>query len=221
MIVKHIYVINVPMSHLLIGGAARCGKSTLAREVRRSTDMQTLSGDAFRTTLRKTAPRGTFPTLHVARAEKIQDEQAFIERHSTNAAVEIETKRAQAEFVWPFIENYLRAIEHESEDSVLVESIDVWPDLISVSGLCHRAAFLVNTSPDQAERIISTRETDPYDWMHENRYSDDRIRAWTEFNVQRSNLIKELAITTGYLCVDLAETTFSEGQATAKAYLLD
>ena len=209
------------MPHLLIGGAARCGKSTLAREVRRSTDMHTLSGDAFRTTLRKTAPRGTFPNLHVARAEKIQDEQAFIDHHSVNAAVEIETKRSQAKFVWPFIENYLSAVEHESEDTVLVESIDVWPDLIAASGLSHRAAFLVNTSPEQAERIISTRETDPYDWIHENRYSDDRIRAWSEFNVQRSKFIKNLAANVGYLCVDLAETSFAQGQNIAKGYLLD
>lgn len=52
------------MPHIFIGGAARCGKSTLAREVRTSTNMQSLSGDAFRTTLRKTAEHGTFPVLH-------------------------------------------------------------------------------------------------------------------------------------------------------------
>ncbi len=209
------------MPHLLIGGASRCGKSTLARKVRQSTDVQTFSGDAFRTTLRTTAPRCVFPALHLARAEKFQDEQAFIEHHSTKAAAEIDTKRLQAKFVWPFIENYMSAVEHESGDTVLVDSIDVWPDLVALSGLSHRAVFLVDTSPDQAERIISTRGTDPYDWIHEKRYSDDQIRAWTEFNVQRSALIKELAGRAGYLCVDLAGTTFSEAQAAAKGYLLD
>lgn len=209
------------MPHILIGGAARCGKSTLAREIRQSTDMHTLSGDAFRTTLRKTTTKGTFPTLHVPRAEKIHGEQAFIEHHTIEAETEIKAKRAQAKFVWPFIENYLRAIEHESDDSVIVESIDVWPDLIALSGLAHKAAFLVNTSPDQAGRIISARGTDPYDWMHENRYSDERIYAWSEFNIQRSNLIKDLALNAGYLCVDLAETPFPEGQKSAREYLLE
>lgn len=209
------------MPHIFIGGAARCGKSTLAREVRTSTDMQSLSGDAFRTTLRKTADRGIFPVLHTPRAEKIPDEESFVNHHSTNAHLEIEAKHAQAKFVWPFIENYVHAIEHESSDSVLVESIDVWPDLIALSGLEHRAAFLVNTSPKQAERIIASRGSDPYDWMHENEYSDARIRAWSDFNAQRSMLIRKLAEEAGYLCIDLAEVSFADGQAVAKDYLLE
>lgn len=209
------------MSHIFIGGSARCGKSTLAREVRISTNVQALSGDAFRTTLRKTTERGTFPVLHAPRAEKIPDEKTFINRHSTKAHLEIEAKRAQAKFVWPYIENYIRAVEHESTDSVLVESIDMWPDLIAVSGLRHRAAFLVNTSADQAERIIASRGADSYDWMHENQYSDERIRAWSDFNARRSTLIRSLAEEAGYLCVDLAEVSFSDGQTMAKNYLLE
>lgn len=183
--------------------------------------MQSLSGDAFRTTLRKTAELGTFPVLHAPRAEKIPDEKSFVDHHSTNAHLEIDSKRAQAKFVWPFIENYIHAIEHESSDSILVESIDVWPDLIALSGLQHRAAFLVNTSPEQAERIIASRGSDPYDWMHENEYSDARIRAWSNFNAQRSLLIQNLAKEAGYLCVDLAEVSFAAGQALAKDYLLE
>ena len=160
----------------------------LARDVRRSTDMQSLSGDAFHTTLRKTAERGTFPALHAPRAEKIPDEKSFVDHHSINAHLEIEAKRAQARFVWPFTENYIHANEHESTDSVLVGSIDMWPDLIALSGLEHRAVFLVNTSPEQAERIIASRGSDPYDWMHENEYSDAQIRAWSDFNAQSSTL---------------------------------
>lgn len=209
------------MPHILIGGAARCGKSTLAREIRTSTDMQSFSGDAFRTALRKTAERNTISVLHAPRAEKIPDEKSFIDHHSVNAHLEIEAKRAQARFVWPFIENYIFAVEHESTDSVLVESIDVWPDLIALSGLWHRAAFLVDTSPEQAERIIASRGSDPYDWMHENEYSDARIRAWSDFNVQRSMLIQNLAEEVGYLCVDLANVSFAAGQALAKDYLLE
>ena len=209
------------MPHVLIGGAARCGKSTLALEIRKSMDIQTLSGDAFRTSLRKTSPYGTFPALHVARAEKIRDEAAFIEHHSVNAGMEIEAKRQQATFVWPFIENYLRAVEHESGSSVLVESIDVWPDLIAASGLHHRAAFLVNTSPDQADRIISSRGRDPYDWMHQNEYSDGRIVAWSEFNMRRSEMIRDMAEKAGYLCLDLAEVSFSDSQVVARDYLLE
>lgn len=207
--------------HKFVGGAARCGKSTLSREIRRSTDLQFISGDAFRTTLRKTVAKGIFPILDAPRAEKIPDEQDFIKHHSTNAAIEIEAKRAQAKFVWPFIERYIHEVEHESGDGVLVESIDVWPDLIATSGLVHRAAFLVNTSPHQAKRIIDSRGDDPYDWMHQNEYSDGRIRAWSEFNAQRSVMIRDMAVDLGYLCVDLAETSFEDSQSIARAYLLE
>jgi 2-phosphoglycerate kinase len=204
----------------LIGGAARCGKSTLAREVRAATDMQTLSGDALRTTLRRVMPYGSIPELHVSRAEKIRDEQEFINHHTLGAQAEIEAKRRQAKYVWSVITTYIKEIEHESADSVLVESIDVWPDLIAVSGLHHRAAFLVNTSPDQAERIIATRGTDPYDWMHANNYSDARIIAWSEFNRQRSEMVRDMAEEQGYPCFDLAETSFEDSQMAAKDYLL-
>src|SRR5690242_3937373 len=102
------------MSHLFIGGSARCGKSSLAREVGCSTNAYSLSGDAFRTSLRKTSSALTLPALHAPRAEKIQDEEAFIEHHTEGAMLEIEAKRAQAATVWPFIQNYANAVEHES-----------------------------------------------------------------------------------------------------------
>lgn len=208
------------MSNLLIGGSARCGKSTLAAEIRQTTGMQALSGDALRTSLRKASILGTFPVLHSPRPEKIQDDEEFIRRHTELATQEVEAKHEQARFVWPFIEKYVEAIEHESGEPVVVDSIDVWPDIIATSGLSHRAAFLVNTSQTQADRIISTRGTDPYDWIHENNYSDDRIRAWSQFNAERSVTIRELADMNGYYCVDLAEISFDEAQASAREYLL-
>ena len=91
-----------------------------------------------------------------------------------------------------------------------------------MSGLVHKAAFLVDTSAEgQADRIIASRNSDPYDWMHQNNYSDGRIRAWSEFNAQRSVLVKDMAADLGYLCVDLAETDFADGQLEARAYLLE
>lgn len=210
----------IAQPHLLLGGGSRCGKSTAAREVRRATDIHTLSGDAVRNTLRRVVAYGTFPELHCPRAEKIPDERAFIEHHTTNVGLEIEAKRQQARFVWPFLEGYLREIEHESGEPVLLESIDVWPDLIAASGLHHRAAFLIDTSLEQADRIIATRDTDPYDWMHQNGYSDDKIRAWSNFNIQRGRLLRDLAAEAGYLCVDLAEVTMTESQTAVSEYLL-
>ena len=210
-------------SHIVIGGSARCGKSTVARSVRHTLgpEMQTLSGDAVRNMLRRTVPKGLLPILHGPRAEKIPDEEEFIAHHSLRAATEVASKRRQAEFVWPFLETYAREIDHESGEGVIVESIDVWPDLLAASSLCHKAVFLVDTSKEQADRIIASRHTDPYDWMHQNGYSDRRIRAWCEFNVMRSEAIRELARAADYMCIDLAEVTFGEAQQVAHDYLCD
>lgn len=198
-----------------IGGSSRCGKSTLAHTVRRTIDVQALSGDAFRDALRKTSMPGTMAELHQPRAEKIAAEQEFIDYHTLRASDEIVKKRAQASLVWSFLSNYLVTVNRESEDSVLVESIDVWPDLIATSGLRHRAVFMVDTSLRQWERIAATRGKDHGDWMHANGYSDARIQAWSTFNVERSGVIKGLCYEYGYPCIDIAETGFDEGQRLA------
>jgi hypothetical protein len=204
-----------------IGGSSRCGKTTLARAVRRNMDVQTLSGDALRDTLRKSTSADTLPELHRQRAETIPDEQEFVDYHTLRTKEEITKKRAQASLVWSFMKNYLVTVNRESTtDDVVVESIDVWPDLLAVSGLRHRAVFMVDTSMQQWERIAATREVDPHDWMHANNYSDARIKAWSVFNVQRSELVKGLCDEHEYPYVDLAETGFEQSQQNALDLLL-
>lgn len=203
-----------------IGGSSRCGKSTLARAVRRTADAQAVSGDAFRDALRKSTEPGTIPILHQPRAEKTADEQEFIDYHTLRTDEEIVKKREQASLVWSFLANYLVTINRESHDNVVVESIDVWPDLIAINGLRHRAVFMVDTSMQQWERIAATRGKDNGDWMHANNYSDARIEAWSAFNVRRSEMIKGLCQEHDYPYVDLAEVGFEEGQQLALKELL-
>lgn len=198
----------------LIGGSARCGKSTLSRTVRQTTSAQSLSGDAFRDALRKSTAFGTIPELHQPRAEKIPEEQAFIDYHTRQAQEEIAKKRSQALLMWGFLESYLITTSREGESAV-VDSIDIWPDLLAASSLHHVAVFLIDTSTQQWERIAATRGQDTTDWMHANGYSDARIQAWSTFNAHRSERIAKLCDQHGYPYVDLAETGFEEGQRVA------
>ena len=84
----------------------------------------------------------------------------------------------------------------------------------------HRAVFMVDTSLQQWERIAATRGNGGGDWMHANKYSDAQIQAWSAFNVARSEAIKGLCNEHSYPYVDLAETSFEEGQQLALKGLL-
>lgn len=183
--------------------------------------MHSLSGDALLATICSTYTAEDSPLLfHIPLSERYPDDNGFISRFTTDTQLEIEERRDQAKFIWPCIEKYILAIQADSVDPVIAESIDIWPDIIADTQLDHRAAFLVNTSSDQADRIISNRGSDARHWMYRDNYSDDRIKAWSNFNITRGKLIRKLAKTVGYLCVDLVEVTFDEGQAIAKDYLL-
>lgn len=216
-------VIKLDMPHLLIGGSARCGKSTLAESIRQSTSIPTLLGDAYRASIRENTPYEPSSALHTPSAEKSGEGYSFIIDHILNTSSEIEKKRRQGRFMWGFLESYLRAYENDSGKTALAESIDIWPDQVKESvknGFNCRAVFLVDTSRKQADRLIASRDTEPRNWMNQNGYTDMQIYAWAHFNIARSRLIQTLARSAGYLCLDLAEVSFTNAQDTAKEYLL-
>ena len=195
----------------LIGGPARCGKSTLARKVRKELDAQVISGDALRHSLIEQLTPEWFPALF---------------EHTIDPFNEFETDemritrlRRRDEAMWGFYWRYIEAAETEGDNSLLDGNL--WPDFIHTLPQAHKAVFLVDTSRDQAERIIAIRDAGgPNDWMRENHYTDGQIRKWANFNTLRSRLVIDLCRRYDYPFFDIREHGMSGTQALAFDYLL-
>ena len=104
----------------LIGGPARCGKSTLARKVRSEIDAQVLSGDALRQSLIEQLPPEWFPDLF---------EHTFdpFDKFETDE-MRITRLRRRDEAMWGFYWRYVEAAT-KSEDDVLIDG-NLWLDYI-------------------------------------------------------------------------------------------
>lgn len=196
----------------LIGGPARCGKSTLARKVRREIDGQVIAGDAFVASLQSNLRAEWVPDIYdhkVAPVVKVHGHEAKINR-----------LRQRDEMMWQFYEAYIKAAAADSpQDDLLLEG-NIWPDSLKYFSLSHRAVFLVDTTPNQADRLMAIRDskTNDNNWMQD--YSDERIAEWALFNIARSERYIALCRQYDYVYFDINDGGMGIAQREAFEYLL-
>lgn len=197
---------------LLVGGPARCGKSTLAKMIRQKVDGQVLSGDALSRAIRNSINVDWIPDLFAETIDKVNLSDPY--------DIQINRLRRRDQALWPFIKNYISDAVLNSTDNILVDS-NFWPDYLPELEPEHRAVFLVDTSPDRAKWLIKIRDTDgENNWMRKRKYSDEKIIRWAEFDKARSRAIIELCKEYGYTYFDIAEHGIDGVQKLAMQYLL-
>lgn len=197
---------------LLIGGSARVGKSTLAKEVRSKINGQIVSGDAFIDGIRASLDPEWLPDLFIS--------QSHARDEDFEGRLALLRKRDAAQ--WRFIKNYLSAAAKDSNDDVLYYG-NLWPDYLAELELDYRAVFLVDTSPDRAVFLKSVRDNsseDSNNWMKERGYSDEKIDQWAEFDIAKSWQIIDLCHTNQISYFDIAVHGISKAQHLAEQYLL-
>ncbi len=179
----------------LIGGPARCGKSMLAERVRKHIDGQVLAGDAFVASLHKNLKPEWLPDLFEHKNDTID--------HLRLPEEKIDRLRRRDKVSWEFYEAYLEtAIGDAADENVLIEG-NLWPDFIHLLKLPHKAVFLIDTSPNQVERLIQIRDANgDNDWM-EN-FSDEEMVKWATFNAKRGERYVKLCEKYDYLYFDIA-----------------
>lgn len=195
----------------LIGGPARCGKSVLARRLRKEIDGQVIAGDAFAQALQKNLEPEWVPDLFdkvVAHIDKTQPLEVRIDR-----------LRRRDEAMWQFYEAYMRsAIADAPEDDILLEG-SMWPDFLELFDLSHRAVFLVDTSAKQSERLTTIRDsTSDNNWMRH--FTDGELAEWAVFNAARSRRYVKLCEQTDNTYFDIAEHGIKQAEQYAFEYLL-
>lgn len=197
----------------LIGGPARCGKSTLAKMIRKETDGNVLSGDAYVQSLQENLRPEWVPDIydHVVAALK----------PSSSIQFKLNRLRRRDEEMWQFYEQYIKAASEDAPgDDILLEG-NIWPDYLELFSLPHKAVFLVDTSPVhiQYERLIAIRGSNSENnWM--THYSNKRMKKWAEFNLARSELYVNLCKKQGYNYFDIKNGGIAKAQAGAFEYLL-
>ena len=197
----------------LIGGPARCGKSTLAARVRKQVDGQVLSGDAFTEMLRKNLSPEWVPDIY--------DHDMAPVRDMPDNTAKIDRLRRRDEAMWQFFSAYIRtAMEDAPSDDILLEG-NVWPDYLENFVYPHKAVFLIDTSPNQVERLRQIRDDGGSDnnWM--SHFTDDHLLDWARFNAERSLRYSQLCKQRGYVYFDIAELGIQGAEDAAAGYLLE
>jgi hypothetical protein len=184
----------------------------LAKKLRERTDnTHTLSGDALRHTLKELLPGKDYLAYDVEMEEQYL---GFYAKHADHALRELKT---QGRHMWGFTKRYIEAIKYESDASLIVDGIDLWPDLIKELTIPYKAIFLIDTSPDQWSRVIEQK--DQYDWLSSRNLTQQQIVAWAHMSALRSEMLKNLCITNDFKYFDIAELGFSSAQESALKYL--
>lgn len=199
---------------LLIGGPARCGKSTLAAMVRKEIDGQIISGDALSRGLRGVVGAEELPDLFVDQIDK------FLLTDPHNVCIDRLRRRDRT--MWRFYKGYIREAHRISKDDILLDA-NLWPDFLPELELGHRAVFMVDTSDNRAEWVRNIRDNvgdRENNWMRDRNYSDEKIELWAKFDVARSRKMIELCEENDYPYFDLAVHGIARAQELAKEYLL-
>lgn len=197
----------------VIGGPARCGKSTLAAQVRHKIDGLVLSGDAFVHALQENLRSEWIPDIFdhaVANVSQMHDIETRIDR-----------LRRRDEIMWQFYQSYLvAALADAPHDDILLEG-NIWPDFLELFSLEHEAVFLIDTSIAQSERLISIRDSgtdSDNNWMQD--FTDEKMVAWAAFNAARSQRYVKLCSQHHYRYFDIAELGIQQAESQAFEHLL-
>jgi len=199
----------------LIGGPARCGKSTLAERVRHKVDGDVLSADAFKKTL--------LQNLRPSWVPDIFDHVIAPVSTMSSATRQIDRLRRRDERMWQFYNGYIDAgLQASPHKDILIEG-NIWPDFIAGVHHVHKAVFLVDLSEadQQFERLKQIRDSDDdNNWMKDRAFTDRGLKRWAKFNRLRSERYVQLCRDYGYSYFDISRHGIAYAQDHAYESLL-
>jgi len=197
----------------LIGGSARCGKTTLAQSLLKRLDNAAyLSGDALRKSVKP-----LMPEFHDG-GTNADNEKSYIDYYVQHTDVAVKEARSRSDLFWPFIERYIDAFSHGSSQDLIIDSVDIWPHLVQDLSQPFKTIYLVDTDSTQWNKIKKYPAEN--DWMHSKGLSDEQIKAWAIYNAPRSQAVVDECIELGCTYIDVAHTDFESAQRLALDYLL-
>lgn len=192
----------------LIGGPARCGKTTLTRRLQAQMSARVVELDLWKPAIINwTRAVGEHPILA---APSVSD-------HSPQEWVT--QLRNRDLFVW---EGLAQMLANSPNDGTIVEG-PIWPDHVAATNFEReiKAVFLADLSPafDQAKRLIKIARSAHTNNNWQGTWSDEKITAWAGYNRYRSSMYEEMAFVYGYPFFDVGATGLQDAQDAAFEFL--
>lgn len=195
----------------IIGGAQRCGKTIVAKEIAQRLGASLISTDTIRGAFRATLRPSMLPDIFSWEDENKLAPADWVKRHSEQADELVRKLVREAEALTPAIRAFA---ETAGSRDVLLEGAHLLPTIVDTLPGDKKVYYVIDTSLDQFERIC---KYEPH-MEHSQQY----VRAWSVFNAAFARLIKTQCDQRGYQYVDLADTPFLEAQAIVRgAYVSD
>ncbi|OHU47302.1 hypothetical protein BKG82_27000 [Mycobacteroides chelonae] len=176
------------MAPLLIGGAARVGKTTLARRLVQQCPSELVHLDHLLHALKTVAAQQTLNALRKAPSINTNTPHQWLSE-----------LRERDRALWAAAREHVNAARGEP---IIVEG-GLWPDWLPELEQDHTAIFIVDTG-DSADRLVDIAEANPQSWMAQRKWSEEKIRRWASYNRFRSEMIADLAAAHDYPVFDVA-----------------
>jgi hypothetical protein len=186
----------------LVGGAARCGKTTLFGRL-----APLIGGQAVTLDLLKPALR------HFAQAQPDDPLRAAPNINDHSPQSWLEQLRVRDRVIWDGLVPYLRTAAAHGED-LLLEG-QVWPDYVAELTLEHEAVFLVDTGAGQAERLAQIARGPKTSNNWQAAWPPDKLTRWAGYNEHRSREMARFATEHLYPAFDLHSSENGAGQVSS------
>lgn len=150
----------------LIGGAPKCGKTTLAKALARELGVSWISADTIQNIVKVHTPTSDYPEEFPASAHRGESNDERFSKQSAKTIIEDYTTQAKSSYAAlnTLVETYL-----VDEDDFIIEGYQVTPELVhqiyeTFGRESIRAVFLVKMDPQALVANIH-KTTTPNDWI--------------------------------------------------------
>lgn len=193
--------------NIILGGAMRCGKTTLAKKSCLTNTVFHLSSDAIRKTVRAqlqkdtTHPLFAWGTIDSLKGTDWED----MHSHRTDELVALFIEEATA--LQPFLEKNIK----QTGGNVLLEGAHILPKFaLQIADMAH-ITYVIDSSPGQYERVAISQKSPIKDFHY--------VQAWSYFNRAYGEYLQKQCRIYGIRCFDIADMGFEKTMATVAATL--
>ncbi len=198
-----------------IGGAPRVGKTALAMRILKQRPMFAISADGVRDMLRGVLKPLDSPALFaIQKLAKHESAMAGFLRQHPQAGIELQND--ESAIVWPSVNELILSHLADGQD-ILVEGVEILPQLVAGVPYDYRAVFLGNTSKQHVQAVTAQAHGNPHDWMHH--YAKGSVEAWAGLVQSFSAYIKAEAAAHQLPYIETRDDDFEQSLAEAQQSL--
>ena len=177
----------------ILGGAIRCGKSTLAK----TTGLTVLSTDSIRREAREHITDTSHPLLAWSEVDRLKGKE-WADRHIRGAHELTMLFVEEARSLEPFIQKSLEA----TDENTLIEGAHILPDFALKLSDPRDIIYIIDTSEDQYKRVFRQQQNEPDELEY--------VHAWSYFNRALSDYLRLQCQLFGVTYYDISDEGFDE-----------